>query len=144
MSSPVITLDGTESTEGRATLLVSALTCCLEWLPETTVRFADVANENVVTAIDSFRFTYDIDVDIRHPDDRHSPLAGADLYVAITFRSTAHLRIAEARRLNIPVLLAVQYPEPEWTVPSVLLRREAAFDPCKFALALGAVVKPWL
>jgi hypothetical protein len=141
---PVLVIDGAESMEGRALFVISALAGCLDWLPSVTVRFADVIDENVVTALDVFRHDHGIQFDVRHPADRTSPLRGADLYAAVAFRSAGHLRLGEAQSARIPTLLAIQFPEPEWVSPSVLLRRAAAFDPRRFAADLGAIVTPWL
>jgi hypothetical protein len=141
---PVVVIDGAESTEGRALFAVSALSLCTEWLPRVKIRFADVADENVVTALDVFTYQHRIHFDIRHASDRSSPLKGADVYAAVAFRSVAHLRLAEARSSRIPTMLAIRFPQPEWISPATLLRRPAAFDPARFAADLGAIVKPWL
>jgi hypothetical protein len=141
---PLIALDGTESENGRGLFTLSALSYCTDWLPLVRLRMADVANENVVTAIDVFRFEHGIDIDVRHPADRSSPLQDADLYGGVGYRSAAHMRISEAHRSGIPVLLAMQFPEPEWVSPVTVLRHDAAFDPAQFGSLLGAIVKPWI
>jgi hypothetical protein len=141
---PIVAVDGSESMEGRALFVISALSYCTEWLPQVALRLADVCDDNVITAIDLLRFEHGIDVDIRHPADRASPLRGADVYVAAAFRSASHLRLGEACRAGIPTLLAIQFPAPEWVSPSVLLRRDSAFDPRAFAADLSAIVRPWL
>ena len=137
-------MDGAESTEGRALFVVSALSSCTAWLPRVRVRFADVANENVVLALDVFSRQHGIQFDIRHAADRSSPLKGADVYAAVAFRSVTHLRLAEARTARIPTMLAIQFPQPESISPAILLRQPAAFDPARFAADLGAIVEPWL
>jgi hypothetical protein len=143
-NSPVIAVDGSESLSGRALFAISALSWCLEWLPRVHLRITDLTDENVALALDVFQFEHGINIDIRHANDRASPLLGADLYAAVAFRSGRHLRLAEARNAGIPTMLAIQFPQPEWFSASVLLRQPAAFDPRCFAADLGAIVKPWL
>lgn len=144
---PVIVVDGTESVAGRALFTISALYWCRAWLPGVDLRLIDVANPNVLLAAEAFSWEHGISFDIRHADparDGECPLDGADLYAAVVFRSARHLRLEQARMRAIPMLLAIQFPEPEWFAASTLLRSEAAFDPRVFACDLECVIRPWV
>jgi hypothetical protein len=143
-SRPVIALDGSESMQGRALFVLSALTWCLDWLPAVDLRLIDVTNEDVTLAAKVFMWEHGINVAILSPESDESPLSGADIYAAVTFRSASHLRIKEAASFGIPVLLAMQFPDTIWLSGSVLCRRPSAFDPRLFANDLGAIVKRWL
>jgi hypothetical protein len=143
-SRPVIAIDGAESSEGRAIFVISALNWCIDWLPGVELKLIDVANEDVILAASVFFWQHGIHLAISPADDAESSLAGADLYAAAAFRAPRHLRLEEAHDEGIPVLLAIQFPDPDWLSAPVLCRRPAAFDPRIFAEELGAIVKPWL
>ena len=141
---PLIVFDGSESIEGRALLIISALYWCAEWLPRVQVRFCDVTSENVGIAAQQLRWDTGISVSLIQPLETRSPLYGADLYAAIAFRSVQHLRLPEAASAGVPAFVAVQFPSTEEFTPSLLLRQRAAFDPRVFAEDLQMVVGPWL
>jgi hypothetical protein len=138
---PAVALDGSESLDGRALFVLSALHWCLDWLPAVDVRMIDVVNEDVRLAADVFRWDHGIDLRV---EENAEFLASADLYAAATFRSVDHLRLPEARRAGVRVLLTVEFPDDTALASSVLFRRPAAFDPRLFARELGAIVTPWL
>jgi hypothetical protein len=140
---PVIALDGTESVHGRALFAVSALYWCVDWLPEVEVRLIDALDDDVILAASILRAETGADLRIQPSFSKFSTLAGADIYVAAAFRSGDHLRLAEARHWRIPVMLALQFPDPEYLSGSVL-RQRAAFDPKVFAEHLYTIVGPWL
>lgn len=141
---PVIAIDGTESIEGRALFTISALYWCLDLLPRVDLRLIDVADENVALALELLRSQHGVEAEVCPVHEHSSPLAGASLYAAVAFRSADHLRIAEARDARLPTLLAIQFPDAEWLLPSVVLRQRSAFDPRCFADDLRSVVMPWL
>ena len=138
-----IAIDGTESTEGRALFLISALYWCTKWLPQVALRFVDVGSEDVRLAVNVFAWEHSLPVEFGETDKHNAALHGAALYAAVAFRSPGHLRLTEARHANIPVLLALQFPEPEYLSPAILLRRPAAFDPRKLAADLERAVRLW-
>lgn len=140
---PVIAIDGNESVEGRALFTLSALYWCREWLPHVETRLIDVSDENVTLAADVVRADVGADIRVRQSSSLQSPLAGVDLYAAVAFRSAGHLRLAEAAHAGIPVMLALQFPSPEY-LGGCILRQRAAFNPRIFAEELHAIVKPWL
>lgn len=141
---PLIALDGTESTEGRALFVISALYWCLDWLPAVDLRIIDVKNEDVSAAVQVLRWEHGVDLQVVDVPESESPLLHADLYAAAAFRSADHLRVAEAEEAGIPLLLTLQYPDEAWLSFPVLCRRDAAFNPRVFARELEAAVKPWL
>ncbi|MGQ9367388.1 hypothetical protein [Azospirillum sp. ST 5-10] len=135
---PVIAFDGTESVTGRALLTVSALHWCADWLPLFRPRFLDVTDENVALACQALHWDLGVEIEVVPPAGaRDGPsLADASLYAGIAFRSAEHMRLAEAAALSVPVLLAVQFPDPSWCSRSVVLLEDAAFDPRRFAAHL--------
>lgn len=141
---PLIVLDGTESMEGRAFYLISALHWCLDWLPAVDLRMIDVSNEDVDLAVHALHWEHGIDIEIVDVSRSASPFLDADLYAAAAFRSADHLRLADAAKAGIPVLLTLQYPDKEWLSAAALSRREAAFDPHVFAHELKLSVRSWL
>jgi len=143
-SRPVIALDGSESLQGRALFVLSALTWCLDWLPAVDLRLVDITNEDVSLAAKVFSWEHGINLALSSPTDVESSMTGVDLYAAVAFRSAYHLRIQEAASSGIPVLLAMQFPETAWLTAAILGRRPSAFDPRLFAADLGAIVKRWL
>jgi hypothetical protein len=92
---PVIVLDGSESSDGRALLTISALYWCAEWLPDVEVRFSDVSNEDVALAAQALRWDIGVSVSLMRPSMIRSPLLGVDLY-----RGDARTagRVGEGRR----------------------------------------------
>lgn len=143
-SRPVIAIDGTESIEGRSLFVISALNWCLDWLCEVELRLIDVADEDVILAAQVFLWEHGVRLAINPGGDGEFPLTGAHLYAAAAFRGPRHLRLDEAKKEDIPVFLAIQFPDPDWLSAPLLCRRAAAFDPRIFAEQLGAIVKPWL
>jgi|SRR5450432_485533 hypothetical protein len=141
---PTIALDGTETMEGRALFMLSALQWCTGWLPAVDLRMVDVTNEDVELAANVFSWEHGIPIDLRPPCEDDSMLEGVDLYAAAGFQSPGHLRLTESRHLGIPVLLAIQFPDPTWFSASIQLRRAAAFNPRVFAAELEQIVKTWL
>jgi hypothetical protein len=140
---PVIAIDGTESVHGRALFTLSALYWCVDWLSDVEVRLIDALDDDVILAASILRAEIGADLRIQPSPRELSTLAGADIYVAAAFRSAEHLRLAEAARWRIPVMLALQFPDPEYLGGSVL-RQRAAFDPRVFAEHLYTIVRPWL
>lgn len=145
---PLIVFDGTESECGRALLSISALYWCLDWLARVQVRFINVSSENVLIAAQTFHWDTGTKLELSgaspSAEPLDDPLAGAALYAGIVFRSADHMRIDIARQRQVPVLLAVQFPDEQWFSPSTLLREDAAFNPKIFSAHLGVVVAPWL
>jgi hypothetical protein len=130
--------------EGRAFYLVSVLHWCLDWLPAVDLQMIDVSNEDVLIAVHALRWEHGIDIEIVDTSRSVSALAHADLYAAAAFRSADHLRLAEAEKAGVPVLLTLQYPDEAWLSAAVLCRREAAFNPREYARELESAAKAWL
>jgi hypothetical protein len=141
-SRPVIAIDGSESIEGRALFTISSLAWSVDWLAAVELKMIDVSDDNVELALDVFRWKYGISIESIPPG--RSSLSGSDLYVAVAFRSADHLRLNEARDAQLPTLLAIQFPQPEWFSAPILLRRSAAFNPRILAAHLRTVVSAWL
>jgi hypothetical protein len=108
------------------------------------VRMLDVTNEDVMLAADVFQWEHGVPLRMHSPEESGPALENADVYAAVAFRSAHHLRLKQAIDAELPTLLALQFPEPMWLSPSVLCRRNGAFDPHVFAADLGGLVKPWL
>lgn len=140
---PILAIDGTESINGRALLTLSALYWCEGWLSDIHLRVIDVADDNVLLACRALEWDLGTTVEIRNTGTPAS-LAGADLYAGIGFCSADHMRLAEAEMLALPTLVALQFPDNRWCLPSILLREEEAFDPSKFADHLRKMVQTWL
>ena len=141
-SVPVIALDGAESVQGRAFFAISALYWCAPWLSRVEIRLIDVMNEDVALAAAVFEADTGNKLTIYRPSGR-SPLAGSDLYAAAAFRSASHLRLEEAQLTKIPVILALQFPEPSFVNSSIFMQK-AAFDPKIFAERLYTTVESWI
>jgi hypothetical protein len=142
-SVPVIALDGAESVQGRALFVISALYWCARWLSQVEVRLIDVVNEDVVLAAAVFEADTGNKLTIYRPFQLGSPLEGSDLYAAAAFRSASHLRLAEAHLAKIPVMMALQFPEPGFVNSSIFMQK-AAFDPKIFAERLYTTVESWI
>jgi hypothetical protein len=129
---PLVVADGTESVEGRALLLVSALHFAAAGLAGCDIAFVGVADAAVRAAIDDLRWATSLAATVEQGDPA-VVLAGARLYCAIVFRDTAHLALAAARRLQVPTVIGVQFPA---------LRQPPhdAHDPRLFAAKLIAAV----
>ena len=140
---PVIALDGAESVEGRALFTISALYWCAPWLSRVEVRLIDVVNEDVALAASVFEADTGNKLEVYQPFGRQSPLRGSDLYAAAAFRSASHLRLAEAQLAKIPVVVALQFPEPLFLNSSIFMQK-AAFDPRIFAERLYTTVESWI
>jgi len=142
-SVPVIALDGAESVEGRALFAISALYFCGLWLSRVEVRLIDVVNEDVALAAAVFEADTGNKLTIYRSSQGRSPLHGSDLYAAVAFGSPSHLRLAEAQLGKIPVIVALQFPEPGFLNSSIFLQK-AAFDPRIFAERLYTTVESWI
>jgi hypothetical protein len=140
---PVIALDGAESVQGRALFAISGLYWCALWLSRVEVRLIDVVNEDVALAAAIFEADTGNKLTIYCPSRGKSPLAGSDLYAAAAFRSPSHLRLAEAQLMKIPVVVALQFPEPGFLNSSIFMQK-AASDPKLFAERLYATVESWI
>jgi hypothetical protein len=140
---PVIALDGAESVEGRALFAISALYWSARWLSRVEVRLIDVVNEDVALAAAVFEADTGNKLAVYRPSWRRSPLEGSDLYAAAAFRSASHLRLAEAQLAEIPVVVALQFPEPRFLNSSIFMQK-AAFDPKVFAERLYTTVESWI
>lgn len=140
---PVIALDGTESQQGRALFLMSALHWCADWLPAVSVHLLDATDEDVLLAADALRWEHGVELHVSDGESQ-TVMEDVDLYAAAAFQSVDHLRLEEARRAGVPVFLTVQYPDGNALTAPVLYRHAAAFDPKRFAQELGAIVRPWL
>jgi hypothetical protein len=121
-SRPLIVADGTEGIEGRALLLISALHIAAPSIAHCDIRFFAVRDPVVRAAIEALRWDTNLTVSIIQHGEPLVALAGASLYLAIAFRETSHLMLAAARRLAVPTLIAVQFPETttasgEYVVP---------------------------
>jgi len=140
---PVIAFDGAESVAGRALFAISALYWCALWLSRVEVRLIDVVNEDVALAAAVFEADTGKKLSIYRPSRGKSPLEGSDLYAATAFRSASHLRLAEAQSMKIPVIVALQFPEPSF-LNSLIFMQKAAFDPKIFAERLYTTVESWI
>lgn len=143
---PVIALDGNESITGRALLCLSALYHCADRLHHVGIRLIDVTDPNVLLAAEALHWDIGLQLDA-WPAERArsdgSPLADVALYAGIACGSARHMRLEEARQLQIPTFLAMQFPEQEWLSPAIVLRQDAAFDPRKFAEGITRIVERW-
>ncbi|NYZ17765.1 hypothetical protein HL658_34915 [Azospirillum sp. RWY-5-1] len=140
----ILALDGTEGMEGRALFTLSALTFAGGWSAGVAIRMIDVTDDNVLLAAEALAWDEGIAVEIRRPGDeeeRGSPLEGAGLYAGAAFRHARHMRLEEARRRGIPVLAAIQYPDPADALPPPPGEPDAAFDPRRFAAAIGRALR---
>jgi hypothetical protein len=136
-------LDGAESEAGRALFAISALYWCARWLSRFEVRLIDVVNEDVALAAAVFEADTGNKLTVYRPSLRRSPLEKSDLYVAAAFRSASHLRLEEAQLANIPVIVAIQFPESGFLNSSIFMQK-AAFDPKIFAERLYTTVESWI
>lgn len=141
---PILVIDGSETIEGRAMAVLSALHHCRDWIGNVQLKMIDLTDEDVTLACDVLRWEDGLEIETHPPLRSSEVLENADLYVAIAFRTCQHLRLEQASQCGIPALLAVQFPDPAWTTPSTVLRHRAAFDPREFATVLRQVVGPWL
>jgi hypothetical protein len=133
----LLVFDGTESISGRALLTISSLYWA-PWAHSVRIRFIDVNSPDVLLALQALRWDLGLDVEVFDAPDG---LMDATLYAGICFRSANQMRLGEARKRSIPIVLALQYPEAEWLSASVLIHEESAFDPKGFADHVGAVIR---
>ncbi|WP_128560603.1 hypothetical protein [Methylobacterium crusticola] len=97
-----------------------------------SIEFIDAADEAVAAAVAVLRWDTGLDVALVPPAaTRADPsfLQGALLYGAVRFSDTAGLRLPEARRLGVPVLVALQFPAGGMVDPVRLGLLRAAHDP---------------
>lgn len=136
----ILALDGSESIHGRGFLVVSSLYWCVEALEGIDVRILDVTSRDVQLALDVFQWDTGVRLTVQ-PDAEG--LEDAALYGGIAFRSAAHLRLSEAARHDVPTLVAIQFPAPEWMSAPILALGNAAFDPKLFGERLRDAVRSW-
>ncbi|BBK29530.1 hypothetical protein EDC65_2426 [Stella humosa] len=144
----MLLLDGTESAAGRGLLVLSALYWCTNWLPRVRIRVCDVAREDVALAWNAFHFDTRLKVDMRVAATAADParplFAGAALYGAIASGGARHLRLAEAAQAGVPALVAIQFPEGDWSTAEAVRLENAAFDARRFADELRSALAPVL
>ena len=136
----ILALDGSESFHGRGFLVVSSLYWCVETLEGIDVRILDVRSRDVRLALDVFQWDTGVTVTVQSDAEG---LGEAALYGGIAFRSAAHMRLPEAASHDVPTLVAIQFPDPEWMSAPVLALGNAAFDPKLFGGLLGDAVRSW-
>jgi hypothetical protein len=109
--SRIVCLDGTEGLDGRALMLLSVCHLAARRLRSWSLRIIDVDDPDVELAAEALAFDTGLDVHVLGSTAAEDPLRGASLYVALTHRGIAHLRLEEAARAGIPVLAAAQSAE---------------------------------
>lgn len=127
-----VVCDGSESVEGRALLLISALHHAKDALTGVPIRFVNVSDRAVVSAIELLEWDFGLDVGmvaLEHGDSAVQALSGARLYAAIGFRDAKHLLGQEASRASVPSLIALQFPDMQTLDAHGTLMLAAAHDP---------------
>lgn len=134
---PRIVLDGTDGVEGRALLMVSAMYHAAAALADWQIDFVHAHDAVVQAAIAALRWDTGMDANVLSPQQTRTAFCGAHLYAAVCFRDSAHLDLAAAARLEVPTLIAIQFPQVAHGAPVLALQR-AAHDPAVLGAALLA------
>ena len=128
-------IDGSDDNQGRSLLVISALYHCCSELNDSDICFLNVSSAAVRGAIDLLHWETGLNVGIAsyHGEDGDSSIfKDANLYAAIRFDSLDGLHVAEAKRFEIPLLLALQFL-PKLATSEQLALLRAAHDPALFA-----------
>lgn len=141
---PLLVIDGTESIVGRAMLGLSALHVAGAWLDRVQVRFIDIADEDLLLGLNALEWDRGITIERRFTGGSADDLAGARLYAAIAFRSANHLRLGQAQAAGIETLVALQFPDVDWSGSPSICNGAIAFDAVAFADKLGQTMAKWL
>lgn len=140
----MVLLDGVEDGEGRALFLISALYHCSVDLLNCTIRVLDASQPAVIAAIALLRWDTGLDVapvSERDVVQNTSIFRGARLYAAVRFRATTGLHLAEARFFDVPLLVALQFPDEAAIDPDRLRLLQAAHDPAILARHIVRAVR---
>lgn len=136
----IIAFDGTETAQGRALSLISALYWCADALRDVEVRFIDVQSPDVELALHVLYFETGIRAYTQPHGDNFRTFS---LYAGIAFQSAAHMRLDEAKQHGTPLFVAIQFPEPEWMNATTLSTSKAAFDPQCFGGHVERIIRGW-
>lgn len=121
-------------------MLVSALHHAAVALAGWQVVFIGGPDPNVETAIDALRWDTGLDATVAPRGREGALLAGARLFAAVSFRDTAYLPLATVQAQGVPIMVAVQFPDPARHGAAVFALQRAAHDPGRLADAILARV----
>jgi hypothetical protein len=132
-----LVIDGTEGTESRGLLVLSALTFVARALTDLPIVVLAGDDPVVHTAASCLRWDTGLRVDLPGADlDPSVSMQGALLFVAVAFRSAPSQYLAAASQAGISTLLPVQFPEDHAATPSVMALVKAAHDPATLGAAI--------
>ena len=120
-----LVIDGTEDTNGRSLLVLSALHLVANSLATVQIRVL-YPNEVVRTAAEGLRWETGLFLEFIPPEvSLERCLAGAALYVAIAWRTTLHLPLDRVATAGVRSLVAVQFPEAGMGIEQAVLATAA-------------------
>lgn len=135
---PRLVADGTDGMDGRALLLVSALHRGAKRMAQWEILFVSCRDPSVQTAIEALRWDTGLDVSVIPEGGEGRALSGAQLFAAVAFRDVEYLPLGAIVSHSVPMLVAIQFPDPARHGAAVFALQRAAHDPERLAAALVA------